>query len=82
MADSLSEGSEGGIFDQNLTGSCSIQKSHPLEVGVGLGRGWIVLCSTTAMSLEIDLLQKQGLEDCRKEPNFAVFLMARTGAHF
>jgi len=76
MADSLGEGSERGIFDQSLAGSCSMQISHRLEVEVWLDRGMLVLCSTTAMSLEINLLQKQGLEDCEKERKFAVFLRA------
>ena len=67
MADSLGEGSEGVIFDQTLTRSGSIQKSHQFEVGAGLSRGMIVLCSTAVMSLEIHLLKKQGVKDCRKE---------------
>ena len=81
MADSLGEGLEGVIFDQSLTRSCSIQKSHLIEVGAGLGSGVLVLCSTAAMSLEINLMPEQGVEGCEKERNLAVFLMARTGAH-
>ena len=67
MADSLGKGSEGVNFDQSLTGSCSIQKSHEFEVGVWLGRGLLVLCSAAAIGLEINLLQKQGVQDCEKE---------------
>ena len=58
MADSLGEGSEGVIFDQTLTRSCSIHKSDQLEVEVGLGRDLLVVCRTAAMSREINLLQK------------------------
>ena len=36
MADSLGEGSEGVIFDQILTRSYPILKSHQLEFEVGL----------------------------------------------
>ena len=67
MADSLGEGSEGGSFDQTLIRSCSVQKGHPLKAGVWLGRGELVLCSAAALSLEINLLQKQGAQDCEKE---------------
>ena len=67
MADSLGEGSEGVIFDQTLTCLCSIQNSHGFEVEVWLGRGKLVLCSAAAKSLEMDLLQKQGLEDYGKK---------------
>ena len=63
MADSLGGGSDGVIFDQTLTCLCSIQKSHLAEVGVWLGRGMLILCSTTTMSLEINLMPQQGLED-------------------
>jgi len=73
MADSLGEGSEGVIFDQTSTRSCSIQKSHLFEVEVWLGRGILVLWCTAGVSLQIYLLQKQGVEDCSKERNFAVF---------
>ena len=81
MADSLGEGSEGGILDQSLTCSCSISESHLLEVGVGLGRGVLVLHSTAAVSLEINLWQKQGFKHCEKVQDFVVFLMACTGMH-
>ena len=80
MADSLGEGSEGVIFDQALTRSCFIEKSHPFELGVGLGKSMSALCSTSAMSLEINLLQKRGAQSCEKERNFALFCMARMGA--
>jgi len=42
MADSLGERSEGVIFDQILTRSCSISESHQLEVEAWLGRGMLV----------------------------------------
>ena len=81
MADSLGEGSEGVIFDQTLTRSCSIHKSDQLEVEVGLDRGMLILCGTTSVGLELNLLQKQGLEDNEKEQNFDVFLRACTCMH-
>ena len=56
MADSLGEGSEGGIFDQTLPRSCSVMKCHLVEVGVGLGRGMLVVCSTAAVCLAISSL--------------------------
>ena len=81
MADSLGEGSEGGNFDQSLTCSCAIQKSHLIEVGVGLDRSMFVLCRASVVSLEIHLLQKQGGEDCEIEPNFAGFRLDHTRPH-
>ena len=78
MANSLGEGSEGGIFDQTLTRPSPIQKSHEVEVEVWLGRGMLVLCSTAAGGLEIDLLQKQGLQDCENQPHFVVFRLTPT----
>ena len=64
MTDSLGGGSEGVIFDQTLTCLCSIQKSHPFEVGVGLVRGLLVLCSASVMGPLTNLLEKQGIENC------------------
>jgi len=81
MADSLGEGSEGVIFDQSLTLSCSIEKSHQFEVEVGLGRGVLILCSTAAMGLQINSMQKQGIEDCEKERIFAVFRLTHSHPH-
>ena len=81
MADSLGEGSEGGILDQSLTLSCSIQKSYQFEVEVWLSRGMLVLCNTGAMSAEINLLQKQGVKTSEKSENsqcFAWRAQART----
>ena len=78
MADSLGEGSEGVILDQILTDSCSMQNSRQLEIEVWLGRGMLVLCSSAAMSLEINFMQKQGVENCEKERDFAVFRLTPT----
>jgi len=64
MTDSLGEGSEGVILDQTLTHSCSTQKSHQLEVEVGLGRSVLALCSNAAQGLTINWIQEKGPQDC------------------
>jgi hypothetical protein len=81
MDDSLGEGSEGGILGQSLACSCPIQESYRVEVGVRSSRGVVVLSSTSVVGLEINLMQKQGIEDCEKSDNLLFSSLMRTHAH-